>query len=76
MERAIQDVVNPDGVCFGCGPANAQGLHIKTYPDPDGVHYVATVVPDERYCGWPGLVYGRPCHGGRLPLQLGGHGAI
>ena len=58
MDISLQDAARPDGVCFGCGPANEHGLHIKSYPDADGIHVVATITPDERYCGWPGLVYG------------------
>ncbi len=58
MEQSLQDAGRPDGVCFGCGPANEHGLHLKSYPDADGLHIVATITPDERYCGWPGVVYG------------------
>ena len=28
-EPALQDHYAPGGVCFGCGPSNPQGLHIK-----------------------------------------------
>ena len=56
--KALQDIAAPDGVCFGCGANNTQGLRIKSYWDTDGVHVVTTHVPDERYVGWPKLVYG------------------
>ncbi len=55
---SLQEAAAPDSVCFGCGQASEHGLRIKSYPDADGIHLVATVTPDERYCGWPGLVYG------------------
>lgn len=55
---SFQETVDPHGVCFGCGTANPRGLHIKSYPDPDGIHVVATMNPEEWHCGWPGLVYG------------------
>lgn len=55
---ALQDIIAPDGVCFGCGAKNANGLRIKSYWDSDGIHVIATHVPDERYVGWPLLVYG------------------
>lgn len=58
MDKSLQEIVEPDGVCFGCGQSNPKGLHLKSYPDEDGIHYVATVLPEEYYCGWPGLVYG------------------
>ncbi len=56
--RSLQEIADPHGVCFGCGTANPHGLRIRSYPDADGVHVVATMTPDPRYCGWPTLVYG------------------
>jgi len=55
---AMQDLGAPDGVCFGCGSRNAEGLQIKSYWDDDGVHVTMTHKPDHRYVGWPALVYG------------------
>lgn len=55
---ALQDLAAPDGVCFGCGAKNANGLRIKSYWDIDAVHVITTYKPDERYVGWPSLVYG------------------
>lgn len=55
---AIQDIANPDNICFGCGSAHPRGLHIKSYPDADGVHMICHFKPDPDYQGWPGLVYG------------------
>lgn len=36
-ELSIQDRLFPDMTCFGCGPANAKGLRLKSYPGDDGV---------------------------------------
>lgn len=58
MSIALQDLAAPDGVCFGCGSANKHGLQIKSYWDADGVHVVTTHTPDDKYTGWPTLVYG------------------
>lgn len=55
---ALQDLAAPDGICFGCGSKNQNGLRIKSYWDTDNVHVVMTHLPDERYVGWPSLVYG------------------
>lgn len=55
---SLQELVDPHGVCFGCGQENMKGLRIRSYPDPDGVHVVAFMAPEEHHCGWPGLVYG------------------
>lgn len=48
----------PNGVCFGCGPANPQGIQIKSHWAEDGKHVIATVTPDPKFTGWPDLVYG------------------
>jgi hypothetical protein len=56
--KALQDIIAPDGVCFGCGSKNMHGLRIKSYWDTDNVHVVMTHTPDARYIGWPSLVYG------------------
>jgi acyl-coenzyme A thioesterase PaaI-like protein len=42
---SIQDRLFPQAACFGCGPSNAKGLRLKSYPRHDGV--VATFRP------WP-----------------------
>lgn len=55
---ALQDLVAPDGVCFGCGSKNANGLRIKSYWYADDMHVTMTHIPDARYVGWPSLVYG------------------
>ncbi|HSW70234.1 MAG TPA: PaaI family thioesterase [Gammaproteobacteria bacterium] len=55
---ALQDLAATDGVCFGCGSKNVNGLKIKSYWDTDNIHVVMTHIPDERYVGWPSLVYG------------------
>lgn len=30
--QALQERYSPDSICFGCGPANEAGLHIKSFP--------------------------------------------
>lgn len=57
-ETSLQDSAAPDGVCYGCGSRNADGLHIKSFWHEDGVHVIAEHLPDAQYCGWPDLVYG------------------
>ena len=41
MEQSLQDRFAPDAICFGCGPANAKGLRIKSF-----------VTGDESVCEW------------------------
>lgn len=57
-KQSLQDLAAPQGICFGCGSQNINGLQLKSYWDVDNTHVVATHVPDGRYVGWPSLVYG------------------
>ena len=34
-KASMQDRYGPDGICFGCGPANELGLRIKSHRFPD-----------------------------------------
>ena len=56
--KSLQELIEPDGICFGCGHKNPEGLQLKSFIASDGVHVVAQVLPDTKFCGWPGLVYG------------------
>lgn len=58
MKLSLQELVDPEGICFGCGTANPEGLHIQSYWSEDGTRVVASVTPDPHFTGWPGLVYG------------------
>ncbi|MDR1076675.1 MAG: PaaI family thioesterase [Xanthomonadaceae bacterium] len=58
MNTALQDIVAPEGVCYGCGSANPHGLHIKSQWHEDGIHVIGTHLPEAMFTGWPGLVYG------------------
>ena len=53
---ALQDLFLPDDRCFGCGPANPDGLHLKTY-ERDGT-YTAEWTPEDRFEGPEGVVNG------------------
>ncbi len=35
-DEALQDRYSPNGICFGCGPKNERGLHVKSTPRDDG----------------------------------------
>lgn len=58
MKTALQELVEPQGICFGCGTANPEGLHLKSHWSEDGTRVVASVIPAAHFTGWPGLVYG------------------
>jgi hypothetical protein len=49
----------PEGTCFGCGPANPDGLKIKSYWSDDGQYVVANFTPAERFTsGLRNALYG------------------
>jgi len=58
MQKALQDLAGPQGICYGCGPANSEGIRIKSYWSEDGQRVIAQVIPETKYTSWPGLVYG------------------
>ena len=56
MSEALQDRYAPTNECFGCGPANAKGLRIKSRVD--GTDVVAEFVPEAHHLAFPGIVNG------------------
>jgi hypothetical protein len=55
---ALQDTW-PHGTCYGCGPANPQGLHIKSYWAADGETVLCDFQPQPQYnAGFPNVMYG------------------
>jgi acyl-coenzyme A thioesterase PaaI-like protein len=53
---SLQELYSPRGACFGCGPANAQGLHLRSLVK--GSEVVASWQPRERYQAFPGILNG------------------
>lgn len=68
MTDAIQDVVDADNPCFGCGPNNPEGLRIKSRPREDE-GLVATWQGEDHHAGSAGVLGGGvqatlvDCHG-------------
>jgi acyl-coenzyme A thioesterase PaaI-like protein len=56
-ERSLQETYAPNGRCFGCGPANPDGLHIHSYCLADG-SVVADWKPEPKYEAFEGYVNG------------------
>ena len=54
--QALQDIYAPASTCFGCGPANPQGLHIKSFVRSDEV--VAEWMPQTHHEAFPGALNG------------------
>src|SRR5213075_851292 len=56
MEKSLQEIYAPGMACFGCGPANEKGLHIRSFPEGDEV--VATFNPQTYQEAFPGMLSG------------------
>lgn len=55
-ELSLQDRYAPNSVCFGCGPANARGLRIKSRVEGDEV--VCDWTPQEHHHAFEGILNG------------------
>jgi acyl-coenzyme A thioesterase PaaI-like protein len=56
MTEILQDRYAPHTICFGCGPANQQGLRIKSRVAGDEL--VAEWTPGEHHQAFPGVLNG------------------
>ena len=54
--QSIQETFAPNLACFGCGPANPKGLHVRSFPDGDEV--VAEWQPSPEYEAYNGMLNG------------------
>jgi acyl-coenzyme A thioesterase PaaI-like protein len=54
--KSLQQTYAPHNACFGCGPANAKGLQIGSFPDGDDV--VAQWTPEPQHEAFPGVMNG------------------
>ena len=54
--QSLQEKYAPENVCFGCGPANPDGLHIRSFPK-DG-EIVADWKPEKKYEAFSGVLNG------------------
>lgn len=59
MSEALQDRYAPHNACFGCGPANAKGLRLKSVPQ--GEETVCTWSPEPHHEAFPGVLNGGIC---------------
>ena len=54
--KSLQETYAPQNACFGCGPANPKGLHIRSFVHGDEV--VAEWTPSTQYEAFPGVLNG------------------
>ena len=55
-EPSLQERYGPETICFGCGPANPHGLHVRSYPTDDGA--IADWTPGAHHQAFPGVLNG------------------
>ena len=67
MAMSLQDEYAPNGVCFGCGPKNKQGLRLKSVPLGDSV--VADWKPKPHH-----VAFGKFGSGGIISVLMDCHG--
>ena len=56
-ELSLQERYALDTICFGCGPANPVGLHIRSFPAEGGA-LVAEWTPGANHEAFPGVLNG------------------
>jgi acyl-coenzyme A thioesterase PaaI-like protein len=54
--QSLQEHYAPANACFGCGPANPDGVHVRSFARGDQV--VAEWTPEQKYEAFPGVLNG------------------
>jgi acyl-coenzyme A thioesterase PaaI-like protein len=55
----VQERYAPANMCFGCGPANARGLRLRSFEEGDTL--VCDFAPEPHYIAFPGMLNGGIC---------------
>src|SRR5688572_27719003 len=55
-KECLQEKYAPQNACFGCGPANAKGLHVRSFPKGEIV--VAEWKAEPHHEAFPGVLNG------------------
>ena len=58
MTQSLQQTYAPTNRCFGCGPANDQGLRIESFVDEDGETVTCTFQPADHHLAFEGVLNG------------------
>jgi len=57
--KSLQETYAPNNRCYGCGPANAQGLRIRSFEDSEnGDELVCDWTPQPHHLAFEGMVNG------------------
>ena len=57
--QSLQERHAPKNTCFGCGPANAKGLRIRSFQEGD--QFVCDFTPEPHHNAFPNVVNGGIC---------------
>jgi len=55
---SLQERYGPDSVCYGCGPANSRGLHIRSFADEESTQVVADWMPEPHHHAFQNVLNG------------------
>lgn len=55
-DLSLQETYSPESICFGCGPRNEKGLHIRSFVEGDEI--VATWKAEPHHQAFPGVLNG------------------
>jgi acyl-coenzyme A thioesterase PaaI-like protein len=55
-DQSLQERYGPESVCYGCGPANPNGLHVRSFPEDDSV--VAEFQPQPHHHAFDSVLNG------------------
>jgi acyl-coenzyme A thioesterase PaaI-like protein len=60
MNLSLQELYAPGSACFGCGPANEKGLHVRSFPAEgvDGEEVVGEWRAEPHHEAYPGMLNG------------------
>ena len=56
MDQSLQEKYAPNNACYGCGPANPEGVHVRSFVK--GEEVVAEWMPQKKYEAFPGVLNG------------------
>ncbi len=58
MGQSLQELYAPGSACFGCGPANEKGLHVRSFPSGEGDEVVCEWRAEPHHEAFPGVLNG------------------
>jgi acyl-coenzyme A thioesterase PaaI-like protein len=56
--KSLQEIHAPKSICFGCGPSNAEGLHIRSFESQAHDALVSAWTPKSHHEAFPGVLNG------------------